>query len=286
MNYKVSFPCAKINLGLNVVERRPDGYHNLETVFFPVPVTDALEVLPMNDAMPIDSPCSLKVTGTAELCEEQKNLVYKAYALLASENSMPRVYANLHKMIPSQAGMGGGSSDAAYMIRVLNEQFSLGLTTEQMQRYAARLGADCAFFITADAQCPQPSYATGIGDILEPMNDWHALDGKWIALVKPDVAVSTKEAYAGITPKKPRKNCRDVLMQPVETWRDDLYNDFEDSIFPKLPVLAEVKKSLYDNGALYAAMSGSGSTVFGIFNEEPTFITSMFPQYYNHYYKV
>ncbi|MBQ0072844.1 MAG: 4-(cytidine 5'-diphospho)-2-C-methyl-D-erythritol kinase [Prevotella sp.] len=283
----VYFPCAKINLGLNIVERRADGYHNLETVFFPVPITDALEVFTMDEAFPLDSPCSLKVTGTDELCEEQKNLVYKAYMILAQDYKLPRVFTHLHKGIPSQAGMGGGSSDAAYMIRLLNERFSLGLSIEQMRGYAARLGADCALFITTDPDNPRPLYATGIGEILEPLDDtWNALQGKWIAFVKPNVAVSTKEAFANIKPHKPKKNCRDVIMQPIETWQEDLVNDFEDSIFPQLPVLAEVKQSMYNHGAIYAAMSGSGSTIFGIFDEEPTFIENEYKDYYNYRYAV
>lgn len=268
MNYIT--PCAKINLGLNVVERRQDGYHNIETVFLPVPIFDALEVHTMYESFPLTTNCSLKVTGTTELCEEQKNLVVKAYNLLSKDYKLPRVFVHLHKGIPSQAGMGGGSSDAAFMIRLLNEQFSLGLSTEQMRHYAAQLGADCAFFITADTNTPQPLYATGIGDKLQPINNkWNALKDKWIVFVKPDVAVSTKEAYAGITPTKPTMNCRDAVMLPIEQWRENLINDFEKSIFPKLPILAEIKQRLYNHGAIYAAMSGSGSTLFGIFNEKP-----------------
>lgn len=264
------FPFAKINLGLNVVERRQDGYHNIETVFYPIPITDALEVHTMSEAFPLNVSCSLKVTGVKELCDERKNLVVKAYDLLAQDFTLPRVYAHLHKDIPSQAGMGGGSSDAAFMLRILNEQFSLGLSPKKLQEYAARLGADCAFFTTASLNNPQPVYATGIGDILQPFNEpWHILDGKWIALVKPNVAVSTAEAYAGITPRKPSRCCKDIIMQPVSTWRDELTNDFEQSIFQKLPLLSHVKETLYDNDAIYAAMSGSGSTIFGIFDEEP-----------------
>lgn len=276
-------PCAKINLGLNVTERRPDGYHNLETVFYPVPIFDELTVEEGGS-----DGCTLKVLGVDELCPPEKNLVVKAYNLLKAEGfALPPVIATLNKMLPSQAGMGGGSSDAAFMLRMLNEQFALGITVDQLQRYAAKLGADCAFFITADADAPQPVYATGIGDILQPIEgQWTALSGKWMALVKPDVAVSTKEAYAGITPHAPRKNCREVLMQPIESWKDDLVNDFEDSIFPVLPVLAEVKQSLYDNGAVYAAMSGSGSTVFGIFNDEPKFIKNNYACIYNTYFQI
>lgn len=263
-------PCAKINLGLNVTEKRSDGYHNIETVFLPVPIYDAIEIHTMSNDFPVTTACSLKVTGTQELCDEQKNLVVKAYNLLAKDHALPRIFVHLHKGIPSQAGMGGGSSDAAFMIRLINERFSLGLSVNEMREYAARLGADCAFFITADANTPQPLYATGIGDILEPFNEeWNMLKGKWMVLVKPNVAVSTKEAYEGITPTKPRINCRDAVMQPIETWRDNLINDFEQSIFQKLPVLKDMKQRLYDNGAIYAAMSGSGSTIFGIFDEKP-----------------
>lgn len=266
----ILFPCAKINLGLNVVERRDDGYHNLETVFFPVAVRDALEVVERSPDFPLEAGCSLKVTGAEGLCDERQNLVVRAYDMLAADYALPRVYAHLHKGIPSQAGMGGGSSDAAYMIRLLDRQFSLGLTVGQQRRYAARLGADCAFFITADDGNPQPVYATGIGDRLEPFEEpWTALDGKWLLLLKPDVAVSTKEAYAGITPRRPLKNCREVLMQPMETWRRDLVNDFEESVFRKLPVLAGIKEEMYSKGAVYAAMSGSGSTIFGIFDDKP-----------------
>lgn len=265
-------PCAKINLGLNVVEKRNDGYHNLETVFYPLPVYDALEVNTIPDSFPLDAPYSLKVTGTDIQCEDHKNLVVKAYTMLAQDHQLPRIFINLHKGIPSQAGMGGGSSDAAFMLRLLNEKYQLHLSLEQLQSYAARLGADCAFFITADAQRPMPVYATGIGEELHPFHDeWNAIKGKWIALAKPNVAVSTQEAYAGITPTKPHKNCRDILLhQPIETWRNDLVNDFEQSVFHKLPILAETKQMMYDHGAIYAAMSGSGSTIFGIFNEKPT----------------
>lgn len=263
-------PCAKINLGLNVTEKRSDGYHNIETVFLPIPIYDAIEIHTMSNDFPLTTACSLKVTGSQELCEEQKNLVVKAYNLLAHDHALPRIFVHLHKGIPSQAGMGGGSSDAAFMIRLLNDHFSLGLSINEMREYAARLGADCAFFITADANTPQPLYATGIGDILEPFNEeWNILKDKWMVLVKPNVAVSTKEAYEGITPTKPRINCRDAVMQPIETWRDNLVNDFEQSIFQKLPVLKDMKQRLYDNGAIYAAMSGSGSTIFGIFDEKP-----------------
>lgn len=262
----ITFPCAKINLGLNIVNKRPDGYHNLETVFYPIPLTDALEIKYMDEKFPSESPCDLKITGNDVDCNEEDNLVIKAYQLLAADFQLPRVHAHLVKRIPTQAGLGGGSSDAAYMIRLLDERFRLNIGIPEMERYAAKLGADCAFFITAD-----PSYAEGIGDVLMPADVPGAgLGGYYLAVVKPSVAVSTRDAYAAIVPKTPAKCCRDIVRQPIETWKDELVNDFEAPIFAMHPELAAIKQSLYDAGAVYAAMSGSGSALFGIFREQPT----------------
>lgn len=262
----ITFPCAKINLGLNIVSKRPDGYHNLETVFYPIPLTDALEIKYMDEKFPSESPCDLKITGNDVDCNEEDNLVIKAYQLLAADFQLPRVHAHLVKRIPTQAGLGGGSSDAAHMIRLLDERFRLNIGIPEMERYAAKLGADCAFFITAD-----PSYAEGIGDVLMPADVPGAgLGGYYLAVVKPSVAVSTRDAYAAIVPKTPAKCCRDIVRQPIETWKDELVNDFEAPIFAMHPELAAIKQSLYDAGAVYAAMSGSGSALFGIFREQPT----------------
>ena len=262
----ITFPCAKINLGLNIVSKRPDGYHNLETVFYPIPLTDALEIKYMDEKFPSESPCDLKITGNDVDCNEEDNLVIKAYQLLAADFQLPRVHAHLVKRIPTQAGLGGGSSDAAYMIRLLDERFRLNIGIPEMERYAAKLGADCAFFITAD-----PSYAEGIGDVLMPADVPGAgLGGYYLAVVKPSVAVSTRDAYTAIVPKTPAKCCRDIVRQPIETWKDELVNDFEAPIFAMHPELAAIKLSLYDAGAVYAAMSGSGSALFGIFREQPT----------------
>lgn len=262
----ITFPCAKINLGLNIVSKRPDGYHNLETVFYPIPLTDALEIKYMDEKFPSESPCDLKITGNDVDCNEEDNLVIKAYQLLAADFQLPRVHAHLVKRIPTQAGLGGGSSDAAYMIRLLDERFRLNIGIPEMERYAAKLGADCAFFITAD-----PSYAEGIGDVLMPVDVPGAgLGGYYLAVVKPSIAVSTRDAYAAIVPKTPAKCCRDIVRQPIETWKDELVNDFEAPIFAMHPELATIKQSLYDAGAVYAAMSGSGSALFGIFREQPT----------------
>ena len=261
----INFPCAKINLGLNIVGQRADGYHDLETVFYPIPLTDALEIKLMDDAFPSEYHCDLKVTGTQVLGSEQDNLVVKAYNLIAQDFQIPRIHIHLHKRIPSQAGLGGGSSDAAYMIRLLDERFRLNIGNAEMERYAARLGADCAFFITSE-----PSFATGIGDVLSPVDGPKGnLHGYYIALVKPDIAVSTKEAYQLIVPRKPAKSCREIVKQPIETWRKELVNDFEQPVFQRHPQLKDIKEHLYACGALYAQMSGSGSTIFGIFKENP-----------------
>ena len=267
----INFPIAKINLGLNVVEKRPDGYHNLETVFYPVPIKDALEVTTMDDLFPSDADCDLKVTNIHIEGDEQKNLVVRAYRLLKEDfPTLPRCHAHLWKGIPTQAGMGGGSSDCAYMIMLLNDLFQLGLSEQQMMDYAARLGADCAFFIKS-----RPCYAEGIGERLEDislnLSEWY------IGVVRPDIPVPTKEAFARIRPHYPKKNCREVVMQPVETWKEELVNDFEESVFAIHPELAEVKQQLYNMGATYAAMSGSGSALFGLFKECPDRLSQVFP---------
>lgn len=272
----ITFPCAKINLGLNVVAKRQDGYHDLETVFYPIPVTDALEVHCMHQDFPLKENYDISITGAEVAGNPADNLVVKAYNLIAKHYDIPRVHIHLYKGIPMQAGLGGGSSDAAYMIRLLDEYFKLNMGNREMERYAAKLGADCAFFITAE-----PAYATGIGDELQPIGSEddckNYLEDYWIALVKPSVAVSTKEAYAGITPRKTKKSCREIVLQPIETWRGELTNDFEESIFPKYPVLSDIKNKLYDLGALYAAMSGSGSTIYGIYKNKPENISDLFP---------
>lgn len=257
----ITFPIAKINLGLNVVERRPDGYHNLETVFYPVRIADALEVQTMDAQFPSATDCDLKVTNIVIEGDEQRNLVVRAYQLLKQDfPELPRVHVHLYKCIPTQAGMGGGSSDGAYMLRLLNEQFQLGLTVQQLCGYAQRLGADCAFFVES-----RPAYAEGIGELLQPID--LDLSGWYLAVVRPDIPVSTKEAFSLITPERPAVNCREVVKQPVESWCGQLVNDFERSVFAIHPELAEVKQRLYDQGAAYAAMSGSGSSIYGLFRQ-------------------
>ena len=272
----LTFPCAKINLGLNITSKREDGYHNLETIFYPVPLTDALEVKLMHDDFPSDESCDLKITGNAVDCDEKNNLVVKAYTLLAQDFKLPRVHTHLVKRIPMQAGLGGGSADGAFMIRLLDERFRLNMGIAEMERYASRLGSDCAFFITTE-----PSFATGRGEVLEPVNIAEQnLQGYYIAIVKPTIAVSTREAFKQIICRQPEHCCRDIVRQPVETWKTILTNDFEEPAFKQHPELADIKQRLYDLGAVYAQMSGSGSAFFGLFRTDPQQLKNAFPACY------
>lgn len=269
----ITFPCAKINLGLNVVAERSDGYHDIETVFYPIPLTDVLEIKHMDEAFPSPLPCDLKVTGTAVDCPEADNLCVRAYMLLAKDYDLPRIHAHLVKRIPSQAGLGGGSSDGAFMIRLLDERFRLNIGIKEMERYAVQLGSDCPFFITAE-----PSFATGRGEVLMPADKPQGnLDAYYIGIVKPDIAVSTREAYQALESRRPEHCCRDIVKQPIETWRDSLTNDFEGPVFSQHPELGRIKDALYSLGAVYAQMSGSGSAIYGIFREEPQSLDKHFP---------
>ncbi len=256
--------CAKINLGLNVISRRDDGYHNIETVFLPIPLYDYLDLTTQHDDT---SPrCNLTIAGEQIDCANQQNLVVKAYNLLAEHFPLPAVHITLSKHIPSQAGLGGGSSDAAAMVRMLNEQCHLNLSASQMQRYAATLGADCAFFIQS-----RTAYAEGIGEKLYHIPGiQNQLLGMKIAIVKPHVNISTHEAFTHITPHYPPKNCLETVLQPVETWKNELINDFEQYALAKYTELQEIKKSLYRLSALYVSLAGSGSAIYGIMPADTT----------------
>ncbi len=252
----ITFPNAKINLGLNITERRPDGYHNLETIFYPIPLCDALEVITSNDT-------TLNISGLNINGNKEDNLVMKAYKLLENEFSLPKVEINLLKKIPSGAGLGGGSSDAAFMIKILNEKYNLNLTEIQQKKYATQLGADCSFFIQN-----KPSFATGIGNELNEINI--SLAGYYIYLIKPNIHISTAEAYASIVPQKNEISlCEKIINTPIEEWKNFIFNDFEKSIFNKYQAIKDLKEKMYKHGALYASMSGSGSSVFGIFSHKP-----------------
>lgn len=259
----IEHPCAKINLGLNIVSKRSDGYHNLETVFYPVMLNDQIEIELSGEADRPFSDCEITIEGLDIEGNPQDNLIVKAYRILNDRyGALPSVRVRLKKNIPTQAGLGGGSADCAYTIRMLDSIFKLNISQADMITLAAEMGADCAFFIS-----PVPAFASGIGDKLYPVSlDLTRYD---IVIVKPDVKISTKEAFANIAPKQPDKCCRDVVKQPVETWREDLFNDFEPSVFSAYPCIADIKDKLYRRGAVYASMSGSGSAVFGIFDYVP-----------------
>ena len=256
----ITFPNIKINLGLSITEKRPDGYHNLETVFYPVALEDALEIRTNHEAQ---QKFTLHQHGMEIAGNPENNLVVKAYLLLDKEFHLPPVEIHLYKHIPSGAGLGGGSSDAAFMLKLLNEHYNLQLSDKQLEDYAATLGADCAFFIKNT-----PTYAEGIGNIFSPIE--LSLKGYRIMIVKPDVFVSTREAFANIRPHRPEYPVREVIRRPVAEWKDTLINDFEASVFPQYPVIGEIKEELYHQGAIYASMSGSGSSVFGLFAADTT----------------
>ena len=249
---------CKINLGLNIVERRPDGYHNIETIFYPVPLFDELNIRETEDED------LLTLEGNPLEGEVQDNLVLRAVRLLRQEGfPVPPLNIDLKKVIPSGAGLGGGSSDAACMIKTLAQLYDLPLSEEQMKNLVRKLGADCPFFIN-----PQPLYAEGIGDVFTPIS----LNLNWwyLMLVKPEVHVSTREAYAGVRPHRPANSLLEVAKLPVGQWEGKMLNDFEESVFFKYPLLGEIKAELYRQGAAYASMSGSGSTIFGLFRSRPT----------------
>lgn len=251
----IAFPNAKINLGLSVTEKRKDGYHNLETVFYPITLTDALEIQTGRDAR---EKVTLYQYGFKATDDLEDNLVVKAYRLLDNDFNLPSVSIYLYKRIPFGAGLGGGSSDAAFMLKLLNDQCALGLSEEELEQYASQLGADCAFFIKNKS-----TFAEGIGNIFSPID--LSLKDYQIIIIKPDIFVSTRDAFSNIRPCRPERSLREVVAKPVGEWRQLLANDFEKSIFPKYPLIEEIKHTLYEKGAIYAAMSGSGSSVFGLF---------------------
>ncbi len=250
----IAFPNAKINLGLYITERRPDRFHNLESVFMPVGWTDVLEILPEEET-------SFRSSGILIPGDTSTNLCLKAYESLRKDFSLPPVWIHLHKVIPIGAGLGGGSSDAAFTLKMLNELFDLKLNADQLESYARPLGSDCAFFIRNESKL-----CLGKGDEFSEivLN----LAGKSIILIYPDIHSSTAEAYAGIQPQPAPTNWKEVLRQAPAAWKDLIRNDFETSLFPLYPQLRTIKQQLYEAGASYASMSGSGSTVFGIFDGE------------------
>ncbi len=260
----LTFPNAKLNLGLYVTARRPDGFHTLESVFVPLPWTDALEMLPATAG----AATSLTLTGRPIPGDPATNLCVRAYELLQADfPALPSVQLYLHKIVPIGAGLGGGSADAAFALKAANDLFSLNLSSETLEAYARRLGSDCAFFIRN-----QPVLAIEKGDVFEEIE--LNLKGVACVVVYPNLHISTAEAYARITPQPPQHPLREALAQPMRTWRSTVSNDFETALTPGHPVLGEVKKQLYDAGATYASLSGSGSAVYGLWEQgEPAALT-------------
>lgn len=259
----ILYPNAKINIGLKVIERRPDGFHNLETFFFPIELTDILEIVESRET-------TLTLYGIDLEGKREDNLCIKAYEMFAKDFGLPPVEIHLLKRIPPGAGLGGGSSDAAHTLIALNKLFCMNLSTETLAGYAARLGSDCPFFIYSkglNKEEGEGMLAQGRGEILRPLK-LPQLKGMKIKTLVPPVFVSTTEAYGEITPFRPQTSLRDQLLKPVEEWKDTVTNDFEYSVFKKHPIIEEYKQDLYNNGAIYASMSGSGSAVFGLFRQQ------------------
>lgn len=250
----LDFPNAKINLGLYITEKRSDGFHNLQSCFYPVRWCDALEILPAAQEQ-------FDVTGLPVPGDASSNLCLKAYRLLQQDHKLPPVHMHLHKVIPMGAGLGGGSADAAFTLRILNKLFELNLSLEALEKYARQLGSDCAFFVQN-----KPVIATERGDVFTPIT--LDLSGYTCVIVYPGIHITTAEAYGSITPAKPSCDMEMLLKQDVEVWREVLKNDFEEALFPKYPELPSIKAKLYEAGASYASMTGSGSAVYGLFKQE------------------
>jgi 4-diphosphocytidyl-2-C-methyl-D-erythritol kinase len=255
----ICFPNAKINLGLYITEKRPDGFHNIQSVFYPVGWNDALEIMETPHA---SNDFKLHISGIPVPGTTEDNLLYKAYALMKEKYTLPNITVYLHKALPMGAGLGGGSADAAFFINLLHTQFDLNLSEEERLNLARPLGSDCAFFIKN-----KPVYAYEKGDVFKDLE--LDLSRYYIALIFPNVHSNTKEAYSLVRPQQPQTNLWEIVQQPVSAWKASLVNDFERSIFAKYPVVEKTKQHLYDAGAVYASMSGSGSAVFGIFESLP-----------------
>lgn len=252
----VVFPNAKINLGLNILSRRPDGYHNISSLLYPVGWTDILEIVPAKGKK-----TSLTVSGRHVDCPPESNLVMKAYRALCESESLPPVDIYLRKIIPDGAGLGGGSADAAFTLLALNTLFSLGLSKDHLAEIAGRIGADCPFFIYNT-----PMLAEGTGTTLSHL-DVPKVKGISLLIIKPDIHISTARAYSGVTPGQPKVPITEIIADDIELWKGNLVNDFEESLKCDYPEFEEIKHSLYNHGAIYASLSGSGSAVYGMFRD-------------------
>ncbi|MEP6951461.1 MAG: 4-(cytidine 5'-diphospho)-2-C-methyl-D-erythritol kinase [Ginsengibacter sp.] len=264
----IAFPNCKINLGLNILRKRADGFHDLETVFFPAGLSDVLEILPAPDNI-----TQFTVTGISP-GKPEDNLCMKAFNLLKKDYpQLPGINMHLHKAIPPGAGLGGGSADAAFTLQLLDIKFNLVVPPKKMLEYALQLGSDCPYFLVN-----KPCLGTGRGEVLEPVN--LSLSGYKILLINPGIHINTGEAFKQINPTVPAKKIKEIIQQPIETWKEELANDFEKIIFNKYPLLKKIKESFYENGAIYCAMSGSGSTLYGIFKKDSNINYPAEPAYF------
>lgn len=248
------FPNAKINLGLSILNKREDGYHNLESIFLPIPITDSLEFIESDE---------LKFDCNIEIDNEKSNSVLMAYNLLKEKFELPLLSIYLYKNIPIGAGIGGGSADGAFMLRGLNDFYELGLTNKELKNYANKIGSDCPFFIDN-----KPSFVEGTGEILSEIE--LDLSDYYFAIINPNIHISTKEAFADLTlANKDRASLLSVIKnEPIENWKNHIFNDFESSVFKSHPEIEKIKTDLYQKGAIYASMTGTGSTVYGIFDNK------------------
>lgn len=274
----VSFPNCKINLGLNIIRKRNDGYHDLETVFYPVPLTDALEIVRQRSTVDVQqSTVNFSSTGLTINGSESDNLCVKAYHLLAQDfPKLPSITMHLHKVIPMGAGLGGGSADGAFALKLLNEKCQLQLTSEQLIAYALQLGSDCPFFILN-----KPCFATSRGEIMQPIN--LDLSAYKLVIVNPKIHIGTGWAFSNITPQTPKKSIQTIIQQPIETWKGELVNDFQAPAIKQYPAIGTAIDQLYQQGAVYSAMTGSGSTVFGLFSKDAKPQLSFPDNYFIHF---
>jgi 4-diphosphocytidyl-2-C-methyl-D-erythritol kinase len=255
----IVFPICKINIGLRIIAKRPDGYHDIETVFYPLGLCDALEFVVSDGSLKKDE---LTVTGLNTGSDPEKNLVIKTVKKLRGSFNIPFLKIHLHKVVPPGAGLGGGSSDAACFSRAINRYFRLNIPIEQLKLIILELGSDCPFFIDGS-----PAYATGRGEILKPVS--HVLKGYYLSLLNPGTGINTAEAFRNCRPVTTYTHLDQTINRPLSEWKDLIINDFEIFSFKKQPVIAEIKHELYNHGAIFSLMSGSGSSVFGIFSEKP-----------------
>lgn len=263
----ISVPNAKINIGLNVLEKRQDGYHNIESVFYPVNWCDAIEAIKTEG----NGDLKLTLMGNPIPGSIENNLCFKAYYLLNKKYKLPSLNLWLLKCIPMGAGLGGGSADAAFFLKMLNELFKINLRTEELKSYASQIGSDCVFFIEN-----KPAFVSGKGDVITPIKV--DLSGYYIVIVYPPIHIDTKNAYSLIKPRKRPDSLQHTILSPIHTWKEKIVNDFEEPIFKIHPQLAEIKNRLYKEGALYASMTGSGSALYGIFEKKSQF-AGTFPLY-------